>query len=71
MKHPNRITAIISQNGNAYEEGFSKGWNPIEAYWKDATEENRNALKAFLWPQTTIWHYTRGVSDTTLVSPDG
>lgn len=71
VNHPEQITAIISQNGNAYEEGLSEGWNPIQAYWQDATEENRNALKAFLAPDTTVWQYTHGVSDTTTVSPDG
>jgi pimeloyl-ACP methyl ester carboxylesterase len=71
VKHPERITAIISQNGNAYQEGLSEGWNPIQAYWRDATEENRNVLKAFLAQETTIWQYTHGVSDKTKVSPDG
>ncbi|NLS05038.1 alpha/beta hydrolase [Rhizobium sp. P32RR-XVIII] len=70
-KHPERITAIISQNGNAYEEGLSEGWNPIQAYWRDASEENRNALRALLKPETTVWQYTHGVSDVTKVSPDG
>ena len=70
-KHPERITAIISQNGNAYEEGLSDGWNPIRAYWKDSTEANRKALGDFLAPQTTFWQYTHGVSDKTAVSPDG
>lgn len=71
VKHPERITAIISQNGNAYEEGLSEGWNPIQAYWRDASEENRNALRAFLKPEATVWQYTHGVSDVTKVSPDG
>jgi pimeloyl-ACP methyl ester carboxylesterase len=71
VKHPERITAIISQNGNAYEEGLSEGWNPIQAYWRDASEENRNALKAFLKPEATLWQYTHGVSDVAKVSPDG
>jgi len=71
VKHPERITAIISQNGNAYEEGLSEGWNPIRAYWQDATPANREALRAFLKPETTVWQYTHGVSDTTTVSPDG
>jgi pimeloyl-ACP methyl ester carboxylesterase len=70
-KHPERITAIISQNGNAYEEGLSDGWNPIRAYWQDASPENREALRAFLKPETTIWQYTHGVPDTSAVSPDG
>ncbi|WP_267549349.1 alpha/beta fold hydrolase [Rhizobium rhizogenes] len=71
VKHPERITAIISQNGNAYEEGLSEGWNPIEAYWRDASEENRNALKPFLEPESIAWQYTHGVPDTAKVSPDG
>jgi pimeloyl-ACP methyl ester carboxylesterase len=70
-KHPERITAIISQNGNAYTEGLSSGWNPIRAYWEDASEANRNQLRDFLAPGTTVWQYTHGVADTSLVSPDG
>ena len=71
LKHPDRITAIISQNGNAYEEGLSDGWNPIRAYWEDASAANRQALRAFLAPETTVWQYTHGVADTAAVSPDG
>jgi pimeloyl-ACP methyl ester carboxylesterase len=71
VKHPDRITAIISQNGNAYEEGLSDGWNPIRAYWQDASETKREALRKFLAPETTVWQYMHGVSDTTAVSPDG
>jgi pimeloyl-ACP methyl ester carboxylesterase len=71
MKHPDRITAIISQNGNAYEEGLSDGWTPIRAYWENASPANREALRAFLKPETTVWQYTHGVSDPTAVSPDG
>lgn len=71
LKHPERITALISQNGNAYEEGLSDGWNPIRAYWKDASPANREALRAFLKPETTIWQYTHGVPDPAVVSPDG
>jgi pimeloyl-ACP methyl ester carboxylesterase len=71
VRHPERITAIISQNGNAYEEGLSEGWTPIRAYWQDASEANRKALRAFLAPETTVWQYTHGVTDTSLVSPDG
>jgi pimeloyl-ACP methyl ester carboxylesterase len=70
-QHPERITAIISQNGNAYEEGLSEGWNPIRAYWQDPSEQNRHALRPFLAPETTRWQYTHGVSDETSVSPDG
>jgi pimeloyl-ACP methyl ester carboxylesterase len=70
-KHPDRITAIISQNGNAYEEGLSGGWNPIRAYWQEPSPANRNALRAMLTPETTRWQYIHGVSDETAVSPDG
>jgi pimeloyl-ACP methyl ester carboxylesterase len=70
-KRPERITAIISQNGNAYEEGLSDGWNPIRAYWEDASEKNREALRTLLKPETTVWQYTHGVPDATKVSPDG
>jgi pimeloyl-ACP methyl ester carboxylesterase len=71
VRHPDRITAIISQNGNAYEEGLSDGWNPIRAYWQDASQSNREALRAFLTPETTVWQYMHGVPDATVVSPDG
>ena len=70
-RHPERITAIISQNGNAYEEGLSDGWNPVQAYWKEPSKANREAIRMFVEPQTTIWQYTHGVPDTTRVSPDG
>ena len=70
-KHPERITAIISQNGNAYEDGLSEGWSPIQAYWREPTQANRDALRSFLAPETTRFQYTHGVSDPSLVSPDG
>jgi pimeloyl-ACP methyl ester carboxylesterase len=71
VRHPERITAIITQNGNAYEEGLSDGWTPIRAYWQDPSPANRKALRAFLTPETTRWQYTHGVPDPSLVSPDG
>jgi pimeloyl-ACP methyl ester carboxylesterase len=71
MRHPERITGIISQNGNAYDEGLSDGWNPIRAYWQDSSKENRDALRGMLTPETTHWQYTHGVSDVAMVSPDG
>jgi pimeloyl-ACP methyl ester carboxylesterase len=70
LAHPDRITAIISQNGNAYEEGLSEGWNPIQNYWKDPTPANRKALRGFLQPETTKWQYTHGVTDATRVAPE-
>jgi pimeloyl-ACP methyl ester carboxylesterase len=71
VAHPERITGIISQNGNAYEEGLSEGWNPIRAYWQESSPANRDALRAFLSPETTRWQYTHGVSDEASISPDG
>ncbi|MGH2969209.1 MAG: alpha/beta fold hydrolase [Solirubrobacteraceae bacterium] len=71
VKHPERIRAIITQNGNAYLEGLSEGWNPIRAYWQAPTPENREALRGFLTPETTLFQYTHGVPDPALVSPDG
>ena len=73
LQHPERIRGIISQNGNAYVEGLSEGWNPIRAYWEAATPENRHALRAMLTPETTLWQYTDGVPDAkkATISPDG
>jgi len=72
VKHPERITAIITQNGNAYLEGLSDdGWNPIRAYWENASQTNRDALRNFLTPEAIIWQYTHGVPDATAISPDG
>jgi pimeloyl-ACP methyl ester carboxylesterase len=70
LAHPDRVTAIISQNGNAYEEGLSQGWNPIQKYWKEPTPENRAALRQFLTPETTKWQYLHGVQDVSLVAPE-
>jgi pimeloyl-ACP methyl ester carboxylesterase len=71
MNHPERVAAIISQNGNAYVEGLSEGWSPIQAYWREPTQANRDALRGFLTPETTRFQYTHGVKDPSLVSPDG
>src|SRR5258708_15477222 len=71
VSHPERITAIISQNGNAYEEGLSAGWSPIMSYCPEPSPANRISLRAFLTPETTRWQYTHGVPDQTMVSPDG
>ena len=70
LAHPERITAIISQNGNAYEEGLSQGWNPIQKYWKEPTVENRAVLREFLKPEATKWQYLHGVQNTSLVAPE-
>jgi pimeloyl-ACP methyl ester carboxylesterase len=71
VRHPDRLTAIVSQNGNAYEEGLSDGWNPIRTYWQEPSFANREALRSFLAPDTTRWQYTHGVPDVSAVSPDG
>jgi pimeloyl-ACP methyl ester carboxylesterase len=70
LAHPDRITAIISQNGNAYEQGLSQGWNPIQKYWKEPTPENRAALRDFLTPEATKSQYLYGVKDETMVAPE-
>ncbi len=71
IKHPERITAIISQNGNAYEEGFSDEWGPWQAYWRDPSDANREACRASLSPDTIRnWQYGTG-TDPKLLSPDG
>ena len=70
LAHPERVTAIISQNGNAYEEGLSQGWNPIQKYWRDPTADNRAALREFLTPEATKSQYLYGVPDAALVAPE-
>lgn len=71
VSHPERVTAIISQNGNAYEEGLGEGWAPIQRYWHEPTEQNRLALHDFPTPASIKWQYLEGVADTSSVSPDG
>jgi len=71
LSSPDRISAIVSQNGNAYVEGLSDGWNPIQKYWQHPTLENRDGIRQFLSPETTEWQYTHGVDDISKVSPDG
>jgi pimeloyl-ACP methyl ester carboxylesterase len=71
VKHPERITAIVSQSGNTYLEGVSEAVAPVQAYWKEPTAANRDALRGLLAPQTTLFQYTHGVIDVSLVSPDG
>jgi pimeloyl-ACP methyl ester carboxylesterase len=71
VRRPDRVTAIVSQNGNAYTEGLSDGWKPIRAYWNEPTQARRDAIRTLIQPQTTVWQYTHGVADPSLVSPDG
>ena len=70
LAHPERVTAIISQNGNAYEEGLSQGWNPIQKYWKEPTPQNRAALRDFITPDSVKWQYEHGVPDVTVIAPE-
>jgi pimeloyl-ACP methyl ester carboxylesterase len=71
MRHPGRISAIISQNGNAYVEGFSDEWGPWEAYWREPSAANREACRPSLAPETIRnWQYRTG-ADPDLLSPDG
>jgi pimeloyl-ACP methyl ester carboxylesterase len=70
IRHPERISAVISQNGNAYLEGLSEGWNPIQAYWKVPSPENRATLRAFLKPESIQWQYAHGVPTPEALSPD-
>ena len=67
---PERITALISQNGNAYEEGLADGWIPIQKYWKDPSPANRDAVRQFVTPEAIKWQYTHGVKDLARVAPD-
>ncbi|REC96425.1 alpha/beta fold hydrolase [Kushneria indalinina] len=70
LNHPERITALVSQNGNAYEEGLGDSWQPIQRYWKNPTPENREALRDFPTPESIKWQYLEGVSTPEAVSPD-
>lgn len=71
LKNPGKVTAIISQNGNAYEDGLADGWEPIKKYWRNPSPQNRNALSDFPTPESIKWQYVEGVRDLTKVSPDG
>jgi pimeloyl-ACP methyl ester carboxylesterase len=71
LAHPERVTAIVSQNGNAYEEGLAQGWEPIKAYWSAPTAEKRAALQGFPTAAAVKWQYLEGVPDPGAVAPDG
>lgn len=70
LARPERVTAIVSQNGNAYEEGLSTGWNPIQKYWEEPTAAHREALRFLLTPEATKWQYVHGVADETVIAPE-
>jgi pimeloyl-ACP methyl ester carboxylesterase len=70
LAHPERIEALIVQNGNAYEEGLRDFWIPLRKYWKEPSRENREALRPLLRLEATQWQYANGVSDKSLLNPD-
>ncbi len=70
LERPDRVTGLIIQNGNAYEEGLKEFWDPIKAYWADGADEHRRALHVLVAPETTKFQYTDGVADVSRVSPD-
>ena len=70
LAHPERVAAIISQNGNAYEEGLSNAWDPIRKYWAEPTSENRESLREFSGLEGTRWQYMHGVADPSQVEPE-
>jgi pimeloyl-ACP methyl ester carboxylesterase/alkylhydroperoxidase family enzyme len=70
LAHPERITALISQNGNAYLEGLSEGWNPIQRYWQEPSPANRDALRQFLGAEATRWQYTHGTAEPERIAPE-
>ena len=70
LMHPDRVSALIVQNGNAYEEGLRAFWDPIKAYWSDHSQAHRDAIGVLVAPATTIFQYTDGVSDVSRIDPD-
>ena len=69
LRHPDRVQALIVQNGNAYDEGLREFWDPIKKYWNDPTLENREAIRFLVDPKSTRWQYENGVTDRTLLDP--
>jgi pimeloyl-ACP methyl ester carboxylesterase len=69
-QNPERVTALIVQNGNAYDEGIQAFWDPIKAYWKTGASREREAIRWLMSLKATRWQYTNGVKDVSLVSPD-
>lgn len=69
-KHPERVSALVVQNGNAYDEGLDTFWDPIRAYWTDPSPQRREALRGQTTLDATKWQYTNGLGDLSLASPD-
>ena len=70
VAHPERVTAIISQNGNGYVDGLGDAWDPIKKYWKEPTPANREALRGFIGLDGTKWQYVHGVTNPVQVEPE-
>ena len=70
LKHPERVTGLIVQNGNAYDEGLKEFWDPIKAYWADGSPARREALGFLVDAATTKFQYTDGVADVSRIDPD-
>jgi pimeloyl-ACP methyl ester carboxylesterase len=70
LKHPERVSALIIQNGNAYTEGLKQFWDPIKAYWADGSAEHRKAIENLVAPATTKFQYVDGVRDVSRIDPD-
>jgi pimeloyl-ACP methyl ester carboxylesterase len=70
LEHPDRVTALITQNGNAYEEGIGQIFDPMREYWREPSAKNRSALRELLKPESIQWQYTQGVTDTSLIAPE-
>jgi pimeloyl-ACP methyl ester carboxylesterase len=70
LKHPERVTGLIVQNGNAYDEGLKAFWNPIKAYWADGSDAHRQALRGLVSAEATKFQYTDGVADVSRIAPD-
>ncbi len=69
-RHPERVQALVVQNGNAYDEGLREFWGPLKAYWEEKSPENEAALRKLLTMEATRWQYTHGVRDVKAISPD-
>lgn len=70
VKHPEKIEALIIQNGNAYDEGLGEFWEPLKVYWREPNEKNKDVLRKFLTIEATRWQYTHGVKNENAISPD-
>jgi pimeloyl-ACP methyl ester carboxylesterase len=71
MAHPERVAAIVSQNGNAYEAGLGDAWAPIQRYWREPTQQNREAVRQLLSPEGIRTQYVYGVPNPSAIAPEG